>query len=134
MEVQNSPKVGQKGLTLIELLVAIIILTFGVVAVISMLVEAHKSNAFSRAKTIAVNAAEQEMEAIFMAAPADIGIFNGDHFPVPGLRGPGGNDPMVVTVDANEPHTVTVTVTWAGGGTQRGGQITLRALRSTAER
>lgn len=140
MEVQNSPRVREKGLTLIELLVAIVILTFGAVAIISVLIEAQKSNNFARAKTMAVNAAEQEMEAIFKAYPADVGWFNGQHFPVQGLTGPpgndpsGGNDPMVVTVDENEPYRVTVTVTWMGRGTQRGGRIALTARRSTAER
>ncbi len=134
MEVQSSPK-REKGLTLIELLIAIVILTFGAIAVISVLIEAHKSNTFSRAKTIAVNAAEQEMESIFKDLPSSVTTYNGQHLPVPGLHGPAGNDPLVVTVAGGaSPYLVTVTVTWAGMGTQRGGRVALTAWRSTAER
>ena len=145
MEVQSSPKVREKGLSLIELLVAIVILTFGAIAVMSVLIEAHTSHAFSRGKTIAINAAEQEMESIFKDFPSNVGIYNNQHFAVPGLYGPagndpdGGNDPLVVTITDNEMglvglHRVIVTVTWVGTGTRRGGRITLSALRSTADR
>ena len=145
MEVQSSPKVREKGLSLIELLVAIVILTFGAIAVMSVLIEAHTSHAFSRAKTIAINAAEQEMESIFKDFPNKVGVYKDQHFAVPGLNGPagndpdGGNDPLVVTVTDNEMgfadlHRVTVTVTWVGIGSQRGGRISLSALRDTADR
>ncbi|RJP23738.1 MAG: hypothetical protein C4520_05665 [Candidatus Abyssobacteria bacterium SURF_5] len=127
-------KKSESGVTLIELIVAMTVLTFGVVAALSILVEAHKSNSFARAKTMAINAAEQQIEEIFERDPTMIMTFNNRTFAVGDLVGPGGNPPGSVIVDINEPHQVTVTVAWQGSGTLPSGTVSINAIRSEANR
>ena len=125
---------SNKGLTLIELVIAVVILTFGVVTTMTVLVQAESANNGTRAKTMAINAAEEAMESIFRAAPAAVLTFNGNTFAVGDLTRPGGAPPGLITVAATVPRTITVTVVWQGQGTQPGGQVTLTALRSEATR
>lgn len=132
-EEKEPRRKSEGGLTLIELLAAMLILAFGAVAALSVLVEAQKSNNFARAKTMAVNAAEQQLESIFQLPPGDAVDRNNTTFAVGDLVGPGGNPPGLVTVDANQPHRITVTVTWQGQGALAGGTVTLRALRSDVD-
>ena len=123
-----------EGLTLIELMVAMAILAFGAVAGLLLLVQAQKTNNFSRAKTMAINAAEQQLEAIFRDAPSNVLAYNNVTFPVGDLARPGGADAGLITVSGNQPHDVIISVVWQGQGTLTSGQITLNALRSTAPR
>ena len=125
---------GNGGLTLIELMVAIVLLTFGVVAVMTVLVQAQTANNGTRAKTMAVNAAEETLESIFLADPTSVLGFNGQTFEVGNLVRADGSFPGLITVQATEPRTVTVSVVWRGLGTQPGGQVILTALRSEAPR
>ena len=115
-------------------MVATALLAFGAVAGLTLLTQAQKANTFSRAKTMAVNAAEQQLETIFMDAPSNVLTYNNVTFPVQGLRRPGGADAGLITVSANQPHDVTVAVIWQGQGTLGPGQVTLNALRSEASR
>ncbi len=85
---------SNKGLTLIELVIAIVILTFGVVTTMTVLVQAEYANNGTRAKTMAINAAEEAMESIFRAAPAAVLTFNGNTFAVGDLTRPGGRVTM----------------------------------------
>ncbi len=141
----------EAGLTLIELLAAISILALGAVAGLTVLVQAHKSNTMARAKTMAINAAQQQMETVFNAAPGDVNVwFNNQTFPVdnrdpanpnvgnlvsPVVQPDGTRNAGIITVDqTTNPPTVTVTVAWQGRGTLAPGQVTLTALRSPADR
>ena len=67
MRTRHLLKASNKGLTLIELVIAIVILTFGVITTMTVLVQAESSNNGTRAKTMAINAAEEAMESIFRA-------------------------------------------------------------------
>lgn len=134
MDVQKISNKPNAGLTLIELVVAMSILAFGVIAGLSLLVESQRASTFSRAKTRAVNAAEEQLEAIFKAAPSSVLAFNNNTFDVRNLQRPGGGDAGLITVSAAEPHVVNVSVVWQGQGILAPGRITLTALRSTATR
>lgn len=125
---------GEKGLTITELIVAIAILSLGSVGALTILTQAHKTNNASQAKTMATNAAEEQMEQIFNAAPSNVLAFHNQTFNVGDLRRPGGAPAGLITVAAGDPHLVTVTVVWQGQGTLSPGQVTLRALRSEAQR
>jgi type II secretory pathway pseudopilin PulG len=114
--------------------VSLAILSVGAVVGLVILVQAQKANTFSRAKTMAVNAAELQMETIFRDAPSDVTTYNNLTFPVQDLRRAGGGDAGLITVTAAEPHLVTVSVVWQGQGTLSSGQVTLTALRTTAPR
>lgn len=123
-----------EGLTLIELIVAIVILAFGVITTMTVMVRAQTSNNATRAKTMVINAAEQQLESIFKADPTTVMAFNGNTFAVGDLVGPGGGDPGSITVAATEPRTITISVVWQGQGILHAGQVTLTALRSEAPR
>jgi type II secretory pathway pseudopilin PulG len=128
------PEARDAGLTIVELIVAMAILAMGAVAIISVLVQAHKTNAYSHAKTMAVNAAEEQLEQIFNAPAANVLDFNNQTFLVGDLTRPGGQPPGLITVGAGDPHPVTVDVVWEGRGTVAAGRVTITALRSEAER
>ncbi|GAB4344127.1 MAG: hypothetical protein Kow0099_23250 [Candidatus Abyssubacteria bacterium] len=134
MESRPRPEARNAGLTIVELIVAMTILAMGSVAVISILIQAHKTNAYSQAKTMAVNAAEEQLEQIFNAQPTDALDFNNQTFAVGDLMRPGGQPPGLITVAAGDPHLITVAVVWEGRGSRPGGQVTLTALRSEAPR
>jgi len=123
-----------KGLTLIELMVSMAILAFGVVAGMMILVEAQKSNNFALAKTMAINESEQQMEAIFRDAPSTVMNYNNVTFAVGDLVRPGGGPAGLITVSAAQPRLVTVSVLWQGQGTLTPGNVTLRSLRDEVTR
>ena len=128
---------GNEGLTLIELAIAVFIMTIGVVSLMLVLVNGERANRASEAKTLAMNAAEERMEAIFRADPTTVMAFNGQTFDVGnliGTFGPTGDDPGMITVANTQPRQVTITVQWIGTGILPGGTVTLRALRSMAVR
>jgi prepilin-type N-terminal cleavage/methylation domain-containing protein len=131
-------KESDAGFTLIELMAAMVILTFGVVAALQILVEAHKSNNFARAKTMAVNRAEEHLEWIFRDFPTNVDNYDDLWFAVGDLVGPGpAGEPGHITVTdpaLADPCTVTITVNWQGQGTLHAGNVTITAFRSTVER
>jgi hypothetical protein len=101
---------------------------------LALLVQAHKTNDFARAKTRAINAAEEQIEQIFMDAPSNVVTFNNMTFNVPGMSRPGGQPAGLITVSNAQPHLVTVAVVWEGQGTLAPGQVILTAERSEAAR
>jgi type II secretory pathway pseudopilin PulG len=125
---------GNEGLTLIELLVAVVLLTFGVMAAMTVLVQAQSSGTATTAKTMAINAAQQQMELILDDTPANVLIWNNTTFAVGDLVRPGGGPPGLITVAATQPRTITVSVVWQGQGILPAGQVTVTALRSEATR
>jgi len=134
MKIRLFHATGNKGLTLVELVIAIVLLTFGVVTTMTVMVQAQTASNGTRARTMAINAAEAQLESIFKAAPSTVLNFNGQTFAVGNLVRPGGGAPGLITVAPAVPRTITVSVVWQGQGTQPGGQVTLTALRSEATR
>ena len=129
------PRRGEDGLTLIELVVAVAILTFGVVTALTVLVHAESSSNATTAKTLATSAAQEWMEGIFQDDPSNVLFYNGTLFTVGDLVGPGpAGEPGLITVTGAAPRTITITVIWQGQGTQPAGQIMMTALRSEAAR
>lgn len=131
---QPTERPREKGLTLVELVISVSILAVGAVLGLMLLVQAQKANNFSRAKTRAINAAEEQLEQIFMDSPGNVINFNNVTFAVPGMARPGGAPAGLIAVSNAQPHLVTVSVVWEGQGTLAPGQVTLTAERSEAER
>lgn len=127
-------RTGDDGLTLIELVIAMVILTFGVITAMSVLVHAQSSTEATSAKTMALNAAQEQFEIIFSFTPSSVRNFDGITFAVGDLVGPAGGEPGLIAVSGTEPRVVTITVTWQGQGIRPGGQLTMTALRSEAMR
>ena len=63
-----SKPTGQEGLTLVEVIIAISILTIGLLAVASMQIMAINSNSFANRVTVATNLAQEKLEDL-MALP-----------------------------------------------------------------
>jgi len=122
------------GLTMIELVIAVVLLTLGVVAAMSVLVQAQSASTSTTAKTMAINAAQEQMEAIFNDSPSNVLAWNNSTFTVGDLRRADGSFPGLITVTATQPRTITITVVWQGQGILSSGQVTVTALRSEATR
>ena len=122
------------GLSLIELVVAVGILAVVAVAGFSVLLQAEKTNNASRAKTMAINAAQEQLEAIFKDAPSNVLSYNNVTFAVGDMVRPSGGNPGLITVTGAEPYLITVSVSWQGQGTLPSGQTVFRALRTTVAR
>jgi prepilin-type N-terminal cleavage/methylation domain-containing protein len=134
MSMGNTENASNKGLTLIELVVAVMIMAIGAVSLMAVLVNSERASRASQAKSLALNAAEEQMEAIFWDAPTSVMDYNGQTFAVGNLQGAGGNLPGTITVANTQPREVTVAVQWIGTGIVPAGSVTIRALRSTATR
>ena len=129
--------VRENGFTLIEILVAIVILTVGLLAVAKMQVSAIQGNYFSNSATTALNLAQQKMEDLLSKSFTDADL--ADTQP-----GNNGNLTSLVTKDHEELNvdeegvsgagiyhrvwnvaddtpitdtkTITIIVTWTKGG------------------
>jgi len=134
MGIGNVENAGNKGLTLIELVIAILIMTVGAVSLMAVLVNSERASRASQAKSLALNAAEEQMEAIFWDAPTSVMDYDNVPFAVGNLQGAGGAQPGLITVTNTQPREVTVAVQWIGTGIVPAGSVTIRALRSTATR
>lgn len=55
---------GQEGFTLVEALIAIVVLVFGLIAVTNLMVVAGTSNRVAGDSTVAANVAQQQMELV----------------------------------------------------------------------
>jgi type IV pilus assembly protein PilV len=130
----------EKGFTLLELIVAISILTIGILAVASMQIGAIRGNAFAGGVTEGAVWAGDEIEKLMRLSWDDPLLQDTDGDGVNGLDDTGGNsDQPLVTegkytihcnvadnVVINNTKTVHVIVTWTDHGAQK--QITLRRV------
>lgn len=115
----NSKRKNEKGFTLLEVLFAISILTFGLLAVGSMQVSSIQGNYFAGKATDGIYVACDKMEDLMSLSYADANLATGNFVdPAP----PAGyvvswnvvtDSPLVDT------KTVTVTVTWQERGVQK---------------
>jgi len=105
----------EEGFTLIELMIALLILSIGLVALAGLQISAIKGNAFSRRITTAVSVAEQTIEQI-KSTPYN----NIQSQPLSQVTASNMNFSRQVSVADNAPlpsmKTVQVTVTWSEGG------------------
>jgi type II secretory pathway pseudopilin PulG len=135
MKKRYSVCANNDGLTMIELVIAVALLTFGVVAVMSVLVQAQNATHATSAKSMALNAAQQQMELILNDTPTNVLTWDTQTFAVGDLVRADGSPAGLISVDATTaPRTVTITVVWQGRGTLPSGQLTISALRSEATR
>ena len=124
----------QRGFTLTELLIAIVVLTLGILGTAALTTGIIRGNSFSKNITSATAIAQSQLEAV-----QQVGYANADtsHFPPSAqVVGMGGVDfSRTTTITDNSPatnvKTVTVTVNWTeAGNTAR--SVTLQTLVSNA--
>ena len=110
----------QNGFTLLEVIIALFIFSFGLLAVASMQMTSIKGNYFSGTLTEATNWAADQMETLMSLPYADIDSAAEDETDV--------SDPddiysitWSVADDAttNNTKTITITVAWTDRGSQR---------------
>lgn len=108
-------KNGSAGFTLLEVLIAMFILAFGLLAIAQMQVTAIRGNAFSNRTTTALTLAQDKIEELSGLSFDNHQLAAGDH--------PAGADPNPDLspytrrwniVNGLNTKTVTVTVTWPG--------------------
>ena len=116
------------GLTVVEIMIAIAL--FVILAAVAMLssTAASRANRMAQHKTIALSAAQNEMENILADDPTNVTAHNGRTFPVFGIPTTADGDPGAIVVAAGDPHRITITVTWVDGS------VALVALRSETAR
>ncbi len=104
-----------EGFTLIEIMIALVILSFGLVALAGVQISAIKGNAFSRRITTAVSVAEQTVEQIKTTPYNNIQSQSPSQVTASNM-----NFSRQVSVTDNTPlpnmKTVQVTLTWNDGG------------------
>jgi prepilin-type N-terminal cleavage/methylation domain-containing protein len=130
----------ERGFTLLELVVAISILTIGILGVASMQVSAIRGNHFASDVTEASTWASDEIEKLIRLSWDDAGLQDTDGDGVNGLDDIGANSDQALvtqgkyTIQCNfaddvviaDTKTVHVIVTWTNHGAQR--RITLRRV------
>ncbi|MBI4482378.1 MAG: prepilin-type N-terminal cleavage/methylation domain-containing protein [Acidobacteria bacterium] len=118
----------QRGFTLIETMVAMVILIFGVIAVSNLFIVAVSNNALARSKTTAMATAQQRMDELKRAYVKDPSAFP------TGIANP-------ITVQVKDPlkssnnimSEYTVSYTWAAGpGNSKTVEVTVRPTRARA--
>lgn len=113
-----SPEIKkQKGFTLLEVMVALVILSIGLLGLMGLQIVATKTNSFSNQMTIGITLAQDQLEELRNLAYDDALLSGGTHQdsqnPISALGDMGFNRSWTVTVDAaNSLKTIIVTVQW----------------------
>ena len=95
---------SEQGFTLIEALIAIVILIFGVAAVSNLLIVAGSSNTVANHSTAAAQVASQQMEAL-KATRYDLLVTGGNVDTDTGVTGECGATPVINTFNCNTKGT-----------------------------
>lgn len=112
----------EQGLTLLEVIVATSILTFGLLAVASMQTASIRGNAFANRLTQGATWAQDKLEELMALPDNDNQLSAGNHDPETAMS---GNNSYTIrwTVDPAIPvdnaKLITVTVTWRDRGVER---------------
>ena len=119
-KIKNIKK--EEGFTLLEVIVAVSILAFGLLAVASMQVTAIRGNYFASGITEATTWAQDQLEYLMtLNYDTDADLADGDHSGVDGRTV--GKYNIVWTVADDDPipntKTINVIVTWSDQGVQR---------------
>ncbi len=118
----RGPRYAKKGFTLLEVLIAVIILAAGAIAIVKGCNTIMTSASGAEDAALAVYIAQAKMEGIRNTAFASIANISPAQDPnFPGFT-------VAATVSGADPKQVDVTVTWSARGGQAG--ITLTTLRT----
>ena len=109
-----------KGYTLLEVLIAMVVTSIGLLGMAQLQIVATRSNSFSNQMTVGVTLGQDQLEALRNLDYEDTELDAGDHVdpgnPIMSQGGIGFNRRWTVTEDApNSLKTVTITVGWPAG-------------------
>ena len=120
----------QNGYTLLEVIIALVIFSIGLLAVASMQLRAIKGNQFSGTLTEGTNWAADQMETLMSLPYTDVDLTAGDH-----TGGPPEDDSIYTIAwnvadddTTNNTKTITITVAWTDRGSQR--TLILRGIKA----
>lgn len=105
----------QTGFTLIEVVIAMILLTVGLLTLLSVTLSGMVQREVTREYDIARNAAFAKIEEIRAQDFVDVAAYNNTYFGVTGLTAPTGwSDSGFITVNSSvaDLYDVTVTIRW----------------------
>ncbi len=124
----------EKGFTLVEVMIAIAILTFGILAVASMQTSSIYGNSVANRLTEGTSWAGNKMEELLTIPDTDAGLSSGTHGPETVMSGVSRYDVDWEVIDSVDPSNpladaklIIVTVTWQDKGNRKSTQ--LRCIR-----
>ena len=124
----------EKGFTLLEVMIAIVILTFGILAVASMQTSSINGNSVANRLTEGTSWAGNKMEELLTIPDADAQLSSGTHGPETVMSGAISYDVNWEVIDSVDPSNpledaklIIVTVTWQDKGYSKSTQ--LRCIR-----
>jgi type IV pilus assembly protein PilV len=105
---------GQKGFTLIEVMIALVILAVGLLALMTMQIVSIKANAFSSEITYSTMLAQRQLETLRNLSFSDADLSAGDHVSPQSFieKGDSYTVSWNVVNTAADIKTVTLQVTW----------------------
>lgn len=108
-----------RGFTLLEVMIALVILTFAMMAVLSMVLQGTSDQQAAREQQTAREAAMARIEQIKSGAFTSVPSFNNQTFVVEGLSDQAQSDRKArgsVAIDSSNPrlYDILVTVSWKG--------------------
>jgi len=103
-----------EGFTLIEVMIALVILAVGILALGTMQIVSIRTNAFSSEMTYSTMLAQQRMEILRNLAYDDPALDSGNHALVPIIGDKGASYTVAWDVDTSvaDMKTITVDITW----------------------
>ena len=118
---------NSSGFTLIEVLIAAIIITFGMLAMTTFLGSLINKNSINQRQTIATLIAQDKIEDLrTKALTGDVTAAADDATETINVAGAGGDFTMTTTIDdSSNPNQITVVVDWVGEGASQFTLVTL---------
>jgi type IV pilus assembly protein PilV len=113
--MRSKPSINcQEGFTLVELMIALVVLSVGLTALAALQISAIKGNAFSKRMTTAVTIANAKLEQVKNTSYANIQSESSTQVTAANMN---FTRQVTVTNDSPAPNTktVNVTVTWKDG-------------------
>jgi type II secretion system protein I len=108
---------GEEGFTLLEVVIALSVLVIAIMGVVAAVVTSLKAGSVARERTVALAAAQQELEELIAASEVEILNAHNDPFTVDGLtQRPDGTPLGQITIDSTEAplYKIEVMVRWVG--------------------
>lgn len=134
MKMKSKKERGEKGFTLLEVMFAIAILAFGILAVASMQTSSMYGNSAANRLTEGTSWAGNKMEELLTIPETDAQLSSGTHGPETLMSGVSRYDVNWEVIDSVDPSNpldkaklITVTVTWQDKGNPKSTQ--LRCIR-----
>ena len=134
MKTKFKKERGEKGFTLLEVMIAIAILSFGILAVASMQTSSMYGNSVANRLTEGTSWAGNKMEELLTIPDTDAQLSSGTHGPETVMSSVSRYDVNWEVIDSVDPSNpledaklITVTVTWQDKGNPKSTQ--LRCIR-----